>query len=72
MDWIKPKLVSLGFFMVAVGAFSIVLNFLGRVPRLLVWVDTWGADAGWAIRIGITVLGLALVVLGKIGGRKSA
>ncbi|TAL29464.1 MAG: hypothetical protein EPN93_21445 [Spirochaetes bacterium] len=72
MNWIKSKIVSLGFFMLGLGGVAIVLNFLDRVPRILVWIDQWGMNTGWGIRIGITVAGLVLVVLGKLGGGKSA
>lgn len=61
----KSKISSAAWFLMLIGALSIVLNFLGRVPKLLVWIDQWGEGPGWAIRIGITVLGAVLIVVSK-------
>jgi hypothetical protein len=33
------------------------MYFIGFVPKILIWIDMWGETIGWAIRIGITVLG---------------
>ena len=53
----KSKISSAGGFLFLLGVASIVMYFIGFVPKILVWIDMWGETIGWAIRIGITVLG---------------
>ncbi|HOU84877.1 MAG TPA: hypothetical protein PLE16_14735 [Spirochaetota bacterium] len=53
----KSKISSAGGFLFLLGIASIVMYFIGFVPKILVWIDMWGETIGWAIRIGITVLG---------------
>ncbi|MBP8083678.1 MAG: hypothetical protein KBH06_14850 [Spirochaetes bacterium] len=48
---------SAGGFLFLLGIASIVMYFIGFVPKILIWIDMWGETIGWAIRIGITVLG---------------
>ena len=47
------------------GVGSIVLYFLNMEFILLAWIDMWGDTIGWGIRIGLTVVGAALWLLGK-------
>ena len=47
------------------GAGSIVLHFLNMEFIILAWIDLWGPDIGWAIRIGMTVVGAALWLIGR-------
>ncbi|WP_219933179.1 hypothetical protein [Massilia glaciei] len=42
------------------GVGSIILSFFNMQFMLLAWIDTWGVAAGWAIRIGLAVLGGAM------------
>lgn len=56
---------SLGGFLVLMGVGSFVLNAMGRELTLLMWIDTWGAGVGTAIRVGLIALGIALFVIGK-------
>ncbi|HPW51645.1 MAG TPA: hypothetical protein PKV85_04730 [Spirochaetota bacterium] len=53
----KSKISSAGGFLFLLGIASIVMYFIGFVPKILIWIDMWGETIGWAIRIGITVLG---------------
>jgi hypothetical protein len=53
----KSKISSAGGFLFLLGIASIVMYFIGFVPKILIWIDMWGEAIGWAIRIGITVLG---------------
>ena len=53
----KSKISSAGGFLFLLGIASIVMYFIGFVPKILVWIDMWGETIGWVIRIGITVLG---------------
>ena len=61
----KSKISSAGLFLLLLGIASIIMNFIGFVPKILVWVDNWGVTAGWAIRVGITVLGTVLFLASK-------
>jgi hypothetical protein len=63
-------LSSIGGFLALAGIISIVLYFLGWNLRILLWIDSWGTSVGWGIRMGITVVGLVLFVIGWIMGRK--
>ena len=53
---------ELGLFMLLVGLVSLALPFLN--PNLhsifLTWIDNWGPTVAWAIRGGITAVGLVL------------
>ena len=55
----------LGSIMVLVGIFAIVLNFVGRVPKLLVWIYSWGETTAWIIKVGLIVIGATLYFIGK-------
>ena len=33
---------------------------------LLIWIDNWGNQTGWAIRIGMIVLGAVLLALASL------
>lgn len=59
------KLASIGSFLVIVGIVSIILYFIGYNLRILMWIDMWGETVAWIIRIGITVLGAILFLVGK-------
>ena len=61
----KSKISSAGVFLLLLGIASIVMYFIGFVPKILVWVDNWGDSVGWAIRIGIVVLGALLFLASK-------
>lgn len=72
MENFKGKLVSAGSFLALVGVLSIGLYFVGYNLRILLWVDMWGENVGWLIRIGATVVGVILFVVGKMGTSKEA
>jgi len=63
-------LSSIGGFLALAGIISVVLYFIGWNLRILLWIDSWGTSVGWAIRMGITVVGLVLFVIGWVMGRK--
>ncbi len=63
---------SIGMYLAIFGAISIVLNFLGRELVILSWADNWGPTVGWAIRIGMIVVGLAIMFLGPKGEEEQA
>ena len=54
---------SIGMYLAIFGAISIGLNFLGRELMLMSWADNWGSTVGWVIRIGMIVVGLAIMFL---------
>lgn len=58
-------LKKVGSYMALLGIFAIVLNFLDRVPRLLMWIYMWGDTVAWAIKIGLVVVGGALFFFTK-------
>jgi hypothetical protein len=55
---------SIGGFLVLMGVGSSVLYFLGMEFKLLMWIENWGPTVGWAIRIGLAVVGGALWFFG--------
>ena len=57
---------KLGGFLFVFGVLSFVINLFGREFVLLMWIDTWGRPVGNAIRVGMIVLGLILVVVDQL------
>ena len=55
---------SVGWLLVIFGAVSFVLSFIGYNFSLLMWIDNWGVEAGWAIRAAMVVAGGVLILLG--------
>jgi hypothetical protein len=55
---------SIGWLLVILGAGSFVLNLIGMEFRYLMWIDSWGVEAGWAIRGAMIVAGGGLIFLG--------
>jgi len=51
-------------YMAIAGIASIVLLFMNMNLSLLIWIDMWGETIGWAIRIGLIIVGGALFLLG--------
>lgn len=47
------------------GVGSMVLSFLNMQFVILAWIDLWGPTAGWAIRIGMAVVGGIMWLVGK-------
>ena len=60
----------MGAFIALVGAFSTALYFIGYNLRILMWIDSWGQTAGWVIRIGLLVGGLALFLVFRTSGEE--
>ena len=56
---------KIGGYMVFFGILAIVLNFLNRVPTILMWIYNWGETVAWAIKIGLIVIGAVLYFMGK-------
>ena len=56
---------KIGSTLVVLGLFAIVLNFLNMVPRVLIWIYSWGEGTAWGIKIGLIVLGAVLYILGS-------
>ncbi|GAA4052609.1 hypothetical protein [Flavobacterium chungnamense] len=55
---------NFGGFLALLGIAAIVMNYLDRVPRLLMWIYKWGDDTAWAIKIGLVVIGGAMYLFG--------
>ncbi|MFS4466318.1 hypothetical protein [Maribacter sp. 2210JD10-5] len=43
--------------MALAGIISSVLSLFDYNLRILMWIDSWGINTGWAIRIGLIVIG---------------
>ena len=56
---------KLGGYMIFFGLFAIVLNFIDRVPTILIWIYEWGEGVPWAIKLGLIVVGAILFFTGK-------
>ncbi|OUJ70206.1 hypothetical protein [Hymenobacter crusticola] len=52
------KELGLGLFLL--GLLSLILPFFGVHHMLLTWIDEWGPTVAWAIRGGVTLVGLGL------------
>jgi len=55
---------GLGWLLFIFGVASTVFAFMDREVRLLTWINNWGTEVGWAIRIGFIVLGALLWFVG--------
>lgn len=55
-----------GGYLLFFGIGSILLNLMGREFSLLMWIDNWGIEAGWAIRGSFIVLGAILFIVGML------
>ncbi len=51
---------GLAKFLVVFGIGSAVLHLMNREFIILFWIDSWGETVGWAIRIGMIVVGVVL------------
>ncbi len=51
---------NIGSAMAIFGILAIVLGFLNRVPKLLMWIYNWGETTAWIIKIALVVVGGAL------------
>ena len=58
---------NIGGLMAFLGVFAIVLDFMGRVPTLLMWIYNWGDGVAWGIKIALVVIGGLLFFLGSAG-----
>ena len=50
-----------GSIMALLGVVSAVLSFTNYELRLLFWIENWGEPVAWLIRIGLVVVGVALI-----------
>ena len=46
------------------GIGSMILNFIHVEFLLMMWVDLWGPEIGWTIRVAMIVVGALLWFLG--------
>jgi len=61
----NKMLQSVGGFLAAAGIASILLYFIGFNLTYLLWIDANGPAMGWAIRLGLVVIGGVLFGVGK-------
>lgn len=57
---------GLANFLLIFGVGSVILNLLGREFVILMWIDTWGTEIGWAIRVGMIAAGAALWIVSAV------
>ena len=55
---------GLGGLLVFFGVGSIVLNLMEREFVILSWIDNWGENVGWGIKIGFIVVGGLMWLMG--------
>ena len=55
----------LGLLLLLFGVATLVLYFLDQPFAAFDWINNWGDNVAWGIRIGATVLGLVLMMSGK-------
>lgn len=60
----------LGLLLLVLGIGSTVAFFLEMESAVLQWIDNWGPEVAWAIRGGMVLVGLLLVMAGKKGDKK--
>jgi hypothetical protein len=60
---------QLGSFMFIIGVLAIVLNFVDRVPTVLLWIYQWGETPAWSIKIALVVVGALLWLLSMRGAK---
>lgn len=56
---------TIGMYLAIFGIGSIILYFMDMQFSLLMWIDNWGETTGWAIRIGMTIVGAILFFIGS-------
>jgi hypothetical protein len=56
---------TIGGYMFFFGIGSIILNYMEREFIVLSWIDNWGPNVGWGIRIGLSVVGAGLWLYGR-------
>lgn len=59
------SLKGIGGLLFFFGIGSIVLSLFDMEFKILMWIDTWGPDIGWAIRGAMAVAGGALWLVGN-------
>lgn len=56
---------KIGSYMAIFGLFAIVMGFLDRVPKLLIWIYNWGETTAWIIKVALVVIGGILFFMGN-------
>jgi len=56
-NWKIIGMTKLGIYMLLFGLGSTVLHFLHREFIILFWINLWGPDVAWIIRISMMALG---------------
>ena len=63
---------NIGSLLFILGIGSIGLYFAELQFKLLMWIDNWGPDIGWAIRGGFVALGAVLWLIGNSQAQEQA
>lgn len=70
MNQIERSMKKIGMYVSFLGVFTIFLNFVDRVPKILEWIYNWGEGIAWVIKIGFVVVGAAMFYWGRNKERK--
>jgi hypothetical protein len=54
----------IGSLLFILGAAASILGLMGYVPIVLGWINQWGENTAWVIKIGFMILGAALYMMG--------
>ena len=52
-----------GGYLLYFGIGSILLHLIHMQFIILAWIDLWGESTGWTIRIGMVIVGAAMLLL---------
>ena len=61
---------QIGSYLIFFGAGSIILSLMNMNFALLMWIDMWGYEMGWFIRILFVLAGILLMFLGNNAEKK--
>jgi len=62
---------QVGGILAIMGLISSAMSFADRELALLQWIDNWGTGTAWGIRIGMIVVGLAIIAYINMGSKKA-
>lgn len=62
----KTTLTVLGFLFLALGFFTLSLNFVGVDFTFMHWMQALGAMTSFLIKIGLVMLGFILIYFGQV------
>ena len=55
----------IGSLLFILGAAASILGLMGYVPIVVSWINKWGENTAWVIKIGFMILGAALFMMAR-------